>query len=227
MAIETVVEDSTPFDLLTRLGADAAQVVLGQHHLSIRERIPDASLGSELAAALDCPVVIVPPGLPGNHGARPPVVVALDGETDAHAALEIAFDEAELRRLMVIALHAAPLATLPSHTTDDERDLAEILAGWKADHPDVVVQTLVTPAEPTELIIQASRNAALMVVGRPHEPGLGAWSRSVAGAVLKLAHCPLVIAPGGGAPGRPASRARRPGRAAATAHRTASARGSG
>lgn len=195
MRIRSRVEDVTPLELLSRLAADADLIVIGQHHLSVRERVPDPSLGSRLADRVDCPVAVVPLPRRRERVVRPPVVVALDGETSAQAALEIAFEEADRRQLMLLALHAAPLEELHADLAGDERDLAEILAGWKADHPDVVVRTLVTPAEPTELIIQASRNAALMIVGRPHEPHRGAWSRSVAGAVLKLARCPLMIAP--------------------------------
>lgn len=198
MEIELVAEDVPPLTLLARLAPEAERIVLGRHHLGMRERVPDPSLASRLAEEVGCPVVIVPPGSrPGQRPStvRAPVVVALDGETDAASALRVAFDEAERHGLMVLALHAEPLTSLTSQAEDDTRDLAEILAGWKADHPDIAVRTLVCPAEPSDLIVQASRDAALLVVGRPHEPRLGAWSRSVAGEVLKLARCPLVLAP--------------------------------
>jgi nucleotide-binding universal stress UspA family protein len=194
MALETTVEDAAPLELLGRLAERADRIVIGQHHLSVRERIPDPSLGTQLADVVSCPVLIVP-AQPRARRGRPPVVVALDGETDAGAALELAFEQAERRQLMLLALHAAPLHTLRSSHQGDERDLAEILAGWKADHPDVTVQTLVSAADPSDLIVQASRNAAVMVIGRPRQRQLGGWSRSVAGAVVKLARCPLVIAP--------------------------------
>ncbi len=195
MSIETVVEDAPPLDLLTRLGRNADLIVLGRHHLGIRERVQDPSLGSRLVDRVRCPVVVVPADAGREPAARSPVVVALDGETAAVEALELAFDEAERRRRMILALHAGPLTALPARCAAEERDVAEILAGWKADHPDVVVRTLICPAEPTELIVQASRDAALMVIGRPHAAAGGGWSRSVAAAVLTLAHCPLAIAP--------------------------------
>lgn len=198
MEIELVAEDVPPLTLLARLAPEAERIVLGRHHLGMRERVPDASLASRLAEEVGCPVVIVPPDshpAPRASTVRTPVVVALDGETDAASALRVAFDEAERRGLMVLALHAEPLTSLTSQAEDDTRDLAEILAGWKSDHPDIPVRTLVCPAEPSDLIVQASRDAALLVVGRPHDPRSGAWSRSVAGEVLKLARCPLVVAP--------------------------------
>lgn len=191
-AIETVVDDSLPLDLLARLAGDADRIVIGQHHLTMRERIPDPSLASQLADVVRCPLVVVP-SEPRLRDKQSPVVVALDGETDAHSALEIAFDEAERRQAMVLALHAAPLASLRSGHADDERDLAEILAGRKADHPDLPVRAVVSAADPSDLIVKASRDAAVLVVGRPHDPHRAAWSRSVAGAVLKLARCPLII----------------------------------
>ena len=78
---------------------------------------------------------------------------------------------------------------------DDLVTLAEILAGWKADRPDVTVHTVILPGEPVEVIVDASTKAGLMVVGRPHQPRLGSWTRSVARAVLRAAHCPLAIVP--------------------------------
>jgi nucleotide-binding universal stress UspA family protein len=191
-AIETVVDDTVPLDLLSRLAGEADRILIGQHHLTMWERIPDSSLASQLADVVHCPVVVVPRE-PRARRDRSPVVVALDGEVDAHGALGIAFDEAERRQTMLLALHAAPLESLGSGHADDERDLAEILAGWRADHPDVPVQTMVTAADPSDLIVQASRDAAVMVIGRPRESTRGAWSRSVAGTVLKLARCPLLI----------------------------------
>lgn len=193
--IELVSEPVEPLTLLTRLGARADRIVLGQHHLGIRERVPEPSLGSRLSASVDRAMVFVPGRVRAEPAARAPIVVALDGEAAAGPALALAFDEAELRRRPILALHAESLQALPADRGDDERDLAEILAGWKADHPDVPVRTLVCPAEPTDLIVQVSRDAPLMVVGRPHGPGHGGWSRSVAAAVQKLARCPLVIAP--------------------------------
>jgi nucleotide-binding universal stress UspA family protein len=201
--LDTIVEDTSALSLLTRLAGRAELVVLGQHHLSIRERIPDESLAAQLSVRIPCPLVVVPADSHPLCRRSAPVVVALDGETDADSALAVAFDEAERRRVSVLALHAAPADAAGVVETghadeglaDAERDIVEILAGWKADHPDVAIRTLVDTGDAAELILRASRDAGLMVVGPPHRWHGRQWSHSVANAVIKLARCPLMIAP--------------------------------
>jgi nucleotide-binding universal stress UspA family protein len=58
----------------------------------------------------------------------------------------------------------------------------------------VVVDTLLLAGEAEERILQASRHAALVVVGRPHIAAVGGWLRSVARAVLDQSGCPLAVA---------------------------------
>ena len=195
LTVQTVIEPSPPIDLLRRLAESADLVVLGRHRQTLFERMTEGTITSPLSAHAPCPVIVVPADHQQTAGYRKSVVVAVDGTTAAGSALEFGFDEAAERQVELIVLHACPLGELTTAMQDDEVTLAEILAGWKADRPDVDVRTVILPGEADEVIVKASGEAGLMVVGRPHQERLGSWTRSVARAVLRYAHCPLVIVP--------------------------------
>jgi nucleotide-binding universal stress UspA family protein len=195
VTVETVIEEIPPVGLLRRLAERADLVVLGRHHQTLFERMTEGSITSPLAAHAPCPVTVVPAEYAWPDAAGKPVVVALDATTAATTALEFAFDEAALRQVDLVVLHARPLEDLPMTVVDDVVTLAEILAGWKTDRPEVNVRTVILSGEADEVIADASADAGLLIVGRPHQPHLGGWTRSVARAVLRQARCPLAIVP--------------------------------
>ena len=195
VTVETVVKPLPPVEVLRRLAETADFVVLGRHHQKLFERMAEGSVTSPLSAHAPRPVIVVPADHEQTAGYRKPVVVAVDGTTDAGSALEFGFDEAAQRQVELIVLHGCPLGELTVAVQDDDVNLAEILAGWKADRPEVNVRTVILPGEADEVIIKASGEAGLMVVARPHQERLGSWTRSVARAVLRYACCPLVIVP--------------------------------
>lgn len=194
--IETQIALAPPIELLLAASHGASLVVIGRHRLRLVDRLLTGSVGSAVAVGADCPVVVVPRTWSHRGIGVDPVVVALDGESPATAALSYAFDEAELRQSAVIALHAAPLIPSQSRRDIEGISIGEILAGQKQDHPDVEVTTLLVGEPASERIIEASRSAAAVVVGRPHRHRpLTLWTRSVAHAVLARSECPLIIVP--------------------------------
>jgi nucleotide-binding universal stress UspA family protein len=195
LTVQTVIEPSPPVALLRRLAESADLIVLGRHHQSLFERMTEGSITSPLSAHAPCPVMVVPAEYMLGAGTQKPVVVALDATTAAGSALEFAFDEAAQRQVDLIVLHARPLDELPITAEEYVVTLAEILAGWKADRPEINVRTVVLSGEADEVIVDASADAGLLIVGRPHEQHLGGWARSVARGVLRRARCPLAIVP--------------------------------
>ena len=102
------------------------------------------------------------------------MVVALDGgQGVAVAALEFAFQEAELLRSPVVALHAVAAQTT-TEADMAERNVADLLPGVARDHPGT---------------------AAVLVCGPPHTEGFAVWTRSVARRVMASVECPMVIVP--------------------------------
>ena len=194
MKVATMVELASPVMLLRRVSEKAALVVIGGHHFNLIDRLLSGPVASPVAAHADCPVVVVPGAWSRTAVNIRPIVVALDGQTAATAALDFAFAEAELRRCGVTALHAFALRDASS---DESKrvSIAEVLAGHEQAHPDIAVRALFLPGEPEDAIIDQSVSAAMVVVGRPHRRRVGSWTRSVAKAVLDHTLSPLVVVP--------------------------------
>ena len=58
--------------------------------------------------------------------------------------------------------------------------MAEILASWKADYPDVAVESLLLAGPPRDTVVLASADAQLLVVGVPYRGREWTrWIRSV------------------------------------------------
>lgn len=138
-----------------------------------------------------------------------PVVVGVDGSPSADLAVAVAAEEAARRGTRLIVLHAAdpavyeggpaPAGYAAAHGVVD-RAAAEARAG---ERPPPVV-TAVVRATPVGALLDAARDAALVVVGArglgtAHGLLVGSVSRSLAGH----ASCPVLIVRGnGGAPAR-------------------------
>ncbi|MGW3141160.1 universal stress protein [Streptomyces sp. NPDC001139] len=215
--IEYVGLDGAPGAVLPGLGATARLLVLGSRG---RGGFASLLLGSNgMAAARDaeCPVVVVPP--PGRevHGDAPVepgprVVVGLQVDAPDDAALSFAFTEAALRgaRLQVVAAYAWPVrswavpAELAPEMIDQESvenetwTLAEgFLTPHRKHHPEVRADAFALPGDAAGLLVAASRDAELVVVGR-HRRRLLAPARmlgSVTHAVLLHAASPVAVVP--------------------------------
>ncbi|MEU1516386.1 universal stress protein [Streptomyces sp. NPDC005811] len=209
--------DGAPGALLPALGAEAQLLVLGSRGRGGFASLLLGSNGLSAARDAECPVVIVPRPdrtvdltLPVEPGPRVVVGLKTDGPDDA--ALGLAFTEAALRgaRLHVVAAYPWPIQTwvapgdLPVTVYDQDaiehetRTLADgFLAPHRARHPEVRVDTVPTPGDAAGLLVAASRDAELVVVGR-HRRRLLAPARmlgSVTQAVLLHAASPIAVVP--------------------------------
>ncbi len=129
------------------------------------------------------------------------VVVGVDGSTGSRKALEFAFEHADRSGSSVTAVHAwrnlargFPGGGLIEEIQAAERVLAEALAGFADQYPDVEVTTEAVPMAPQRALADASTAAELVVVG---SRGLGAFAGlllgSVSQSVLHHAHCPVAV----------------------------------
>ncbi|MFE6286486.1 universal stress protein [Streptomyces sp. NPDC057877] len=129
-----------------------------------------------------------------------PVVLAVDGSPAGVKAIEFAFAEAALREAEIVAVHAWLPDYAPPGTGVEsaERLLAEALAGHAERYPDVTVRREVASGETREVLIEASRNAQLLVVGARGRGGFtGLLLGSVSQAMLHHAHSSVTIVRGG------------------------------
>ena len=198
--ITTLLRQGPAGMILGDLSSRAQCIVVGRRNCGWGERLLTGSVSSRVSAKSQCAVVIVPHGWNNNAATMGPVVVAIDGKSSAHAALLYAFRAADHRQGDLVVLHAAP--TEESDVVGQDIDVAEVLAGWRSEFPDVAVTTSIVHMKATLACENASRDASLLVLGRSSDRHLLPWTRSVAHAVLKNARCPIVTVPLPGAAGR-------------------------
>ena len=139
----------------------------------------------------------------------PGIIVGIDGSSHSQVALDWAMREAKLRReplsvLTVVHLSAAGwhgMVVFPSsqevvaQAREAARETAAKAAARLGDAaPPAKVQAVV--GQPAEVLIDASRDADLLVLG---SRGTGGFARltmgSVSSQVSQHAHCPVVIVP--------------------------------
>lgn len=154
-----------------------------------------------------------------------PVVVGVDGSDHSLAAADLAADEAARRRLPLEIVHASmppvvmrppqmppdlpPVGPVPETYDQAFEEQGEQLLGTAADrvraaHPDLAITTRRRTGYPGGVLADASRHAALVVVGHR---GLGGFAELLVGSVaVQLAHhaaCPLLVVRGQAAAGAP------------------------
>jgi nucleotide-binding universal stress UspA family protein len=196
MRLDQLIEIDSPESLLPRLSENAELTVLGQDHRALRGRMPLGHTASTVASMSRHPVVAVPRGWTAPVGDRRPIAVAIDGLHPSSSTLSFAFTEASLRRAPVLVVHSAPLSELAIGEQDTRLNLAEILAGWKADYPDIDVETFLLAGAPRDTVASVSADAQLWLLVFPTAAGsLRVGSVPVARAVLDRATCPVAVIP--------------------------------
>jgi nucleotide-binding universal stress UspA family protein len=139
----------------------------------------------------------------------PGIIVGIDGSSHSQLALDWAMREAELRReplsvLTVVQLSAAGwhgMVVFPSgqEIVAEAREVAKEAAAKAAARlgdaaPPTKVQAVV--GQPAEVLIDASRDADLLVLGSRGTGGFALLAMgSVSSQVSYHAHCPVVIVP--------------------------------
>ncbi|MEU6739748.1 universal stress protein [Streptosporangium sandarakinum] len=158
------------------------------------------SVSRDLATRCPCPLVVVGPPPPG----RPThIVVGATGEPGQEPVLEFAFEEALLRELPLRAVHAwtHPHATpgrpqplvydIDAVGQEEALLLAEAIAGWRERFPGVTLTEHTLHAHPAKALIDASRDAELVVAGATarRAAGLG----PTASILLHRSHAPVAV----------------------------------
>lgn len=206
--VRLVLEVASPVAMLAKLSHGADLVVVGHRRHGPLDKLLNGTVSGPVAQQAGCPVLVVPRGWTAWSGTGQPVVVALDGESSARSALDLAFTSAQRLQVDLVVLHAAEASSLQWVMDEDRVNLATILAGAELDFPDVVVRTVRVEADPGRAILAAAGAAGLLVVGRPHgDQHVGSWARSVANTVLQQVTCPVAVVPGSRAAAEGASRA--------------------
>jgi nucleotide-binding universal stress UspA family protein len=131
------------------------------------------------------------------------IIAGVDGSGHSGRALAWAVDEARLRGLALKVIYAFPaMISLVGSTGHEyypqvEQEARQALERSLADMPDstgVHVGRALIAGSPAKVLIEASRDASMLVVG---SRGVGGFRGMVMGSVslqcVQHAHCPVVV----------------------------------
>ncbi|MDH6514147.1 nucleotide-binding universal stress UspA family protein [Streptomyces sp. SAI-135] len=132
------------------------------------------------------------------------IIVGLDGSIESRAAADWAAREASLRGLTVRLVHVwqpapdpmaqAPLLGAETHQHWTERIPREAAQGLRLRHPGVEVSTEQRSGTPADVLLDAARDAELLVLGSRALSGIGGFLvGSVGQSVAARAEVPLVL----------------------------------
>ncbi|MEU6579454.1 universal stress protein [Nocardia sp. NPDC046763] len=176
---------------------DARMVVAGARGGGTLRRALLGSVSSVLARRSHCPFVVVRDGvpLPPDLPTRP-ILVGVDGTKISEPAIAAALEEASVRGVAVIALHAEGASDDPEMDALDDYVLAESLAGWQERYPNVRIDRQTTHDSPERSLLELSSSTQLLVVGTR---GRGGFVSKVFGStsqsLLLSVQTPIMIAP--------------------------------
>ncbi|WP_214366911.1 universal stress protein [Pseudonocardia sp. H11422] len=205
--IRSLLEPGSPASVLLKEAVRAEMIVLGFRGHGGFTGMLLGSTPLQVAHHAGCPVVVIREGArdvaPGPSAGR--VVLGLDGSPQSERAAALAFEEARYRGVGLTAVRAwlvpdIDTSASPAHEweqaeSDEQRKLAESLAGWQDVFPGVDVIAKTVGGDPAPILIDESAGAELLVAGSHGRGGFGGLMLgSVSHALLHHAHCPVAVA---------------------------------
>ncbi len=210
-----------PSEVLAEAAKTAELLVLGSRGLGGISGFMLGSVGLSVIAHAERPVVLVraleqtadehemdPAGIPSAATPFRPVVLGLDVERPDPAPIEFAFDTAERRAASLRVVHGwnpppyhaygapADPALHDALALSESAALAEILRPWRQKFPDVTVVEESRFGSAAFHVVDASRAASLVVVGRRiRRSPFGAHIGHVTHAVLHHSTAPVAVVP--------------------------------
>jgi nucleotide-binding universal stress UspA family protein len=203
--IRTEVVYSSVVPALIEASKDAQMIVAGSQGLGALGRLLLGSVTTGLVHYAHCPVAVIHSDkteAPSAFDTNAPVLLGIDGSPASEAATALAFDEASRRGVELRALHVwsdvGVFPVLGMDWRDREREgqeiLAERLAGWQEQYPDVQVERLLFCDKPSQWLLKESERAQLVVVGSRGRGGFaGMLLGSVSSAVAQSARVPVLV----------------------------------
>ncbi|MGW2827189.1 universal stress protein [Streptomyces sp. NPDC001443] len=210
-----------PADVLAAAAEDAELLALGSRGLSGLGGFVIGSVGLSVVAHAGRPVVLVRAGArdadphePDQDGAPStatpsrPVVLGLDTDGPDDRLIEFAFVAAARRGTALRVVHgwnpppyyayglAVDIELQADLARSESARLTEILGPWRTKFPEVEVTEESRYGAPGSHLVDASREACLVVVGRRvRRSPVGARIGSVTHAVLHHSAVPVVVVP--------------------------------
>ncbi|MBW8738707.1 MAG: universal stress protein [Streptomyces turgidiscabies] len=212
-----------PGDTLVKAAKSAELLVLGSRGLGGLGGFMVGSVGLSAIAHAHRPIVVVraleaaadehemdPAGIPSAATPFRPVVLGLDVEHPDETLIEFAFDAAERRATSLRVVHAwnpppyyaygtpANPALHEALSLNASEAVAGVLRPWREKFPDVEVAETCRYGSPAVHVVDASREASLVVVGRRMRRNpFGTHIGHVTHAVLHHSTAPVAVVPHG------------------------------
>jgi nucleotide-binding universal stress UspA family protein len=207
--VDGLVLTGSPSGELLHAATGAVMLVVGSKGHGAVGGVLLGSVSTSVAVHATVPVVVTRLG-PTRPTGR--IIVGVDGSPASAAAVDFSIREASQRGASVTAIHVStgpfPLLATTSepeviHRGDVDPEeaaaVAETLAGYEEECPDVSVERIFMVGHPVPALIKASHGADLLVVGsRGHGAFTGRLLGSVSLGVLHLASGPVAVVRNGG-----------------------------
>ncbi|MEJ5997818.1 universal stress protein [Corynebacterium sp. H130] len=209
LKIGHTIAEGSPIDLLLDMSKTVTMIVMGSRGLGGLSGMVMGSVSAAVVSHAECPVVVVREDNPVDESTKyGPIVVGIDGSVVSEKATQYAFAEAAARGAELHAVHTwmdmqvqASLAGLAAaqqqwKVVEEEQHvlLAERLAGFQDEYPNVAVKKIVTRDRPVRALCDAAEGAQLLVVGSHGRGGFkGMLLGSTSRALLQSAPCPMMV----------------------------------
>ncbi|MEU0535482.1 universal stress protein [Amycolatopsis tolypomycina] len=208
LVIVTDLPNDPPVPTLIDESRHARMLVVGRTGTGGFTGMLVGGTAATVAAHAHCPVAVIR----GRHDSAivpetGPVAVGIDGSPNSEQAIAVAFEEASLRGVPLVAVHAwndivyedtrgtARILTQPGTLEEGEdRLLTERLAGWPEKYPDVEIGRVLVRDRPRRALLEISEEAQLVVVGSRGRGGFtGMLLGSTSQALVQHAQCPVLV----------------------------------
>ncbi|MFD8387350.1 universal stress protein [Streptomyces sp. NPDC059679] len=203
------VQPDDAVSALLREGHEACVLITGSRGRSELAGLLLGSVSLTVAARAECPVIVVRGSEQNRRGAFGRVVVGVGDSGKGSGAVGFALREAEARGCALEAVRAwrCPAHEHVDHSllADDaaraheERasaDLTDALREAARDHPRVDVHRKPVEGPAHKVLLEASSDADLVVVGAPRRHShLGLQLGRVAHTLLHHSECPVAVVP--------------------------------
>lgn len=203
--VHGVLVHDDPRTALLDASRHASVVVLGSHGRGPARSLLLGSVSAAVVGRSSCPAVVVRPHHPGQ--VRRGVLVGVDGRADATPVLDFAFRQAAEKGLPLTVVHTVadpltlgeePVELDPASAASARAALAlaESLAGYREQFPDVSIQRRLWRGRQDAVLLTLADAMHLVVVGGARAGASRGMGRgSVALSVLEHAATVVAVVP--------------------------------
>jgi len=191
-------------DAVVEKAYDADLIVVGAPPRDLMGRFWTGSTVTGVAARSTCPVAIIPAGY--QESVRHQILVGLKSTRHAGHLLAAGFALASQTASELRVLHAWQMLSLydnavaerlptPDWVVDEGRAIEGMLIDLRLAYPTVPVRVDLVHGQSGYTLVEASRDTDLLVISRPVHGGFVHHLGATARAVIREAHCPVLVMP--------------------------------